>query len=126
MARSQVGLEMMFAFALMTLLLLVLFGFSFTISADQQKTKAQVNQEHSCWALSSLITSAFVGGSGLTLNTTLAFSSIINDSFSTSEKGIMLEKASCLLNINQVDNEVLEAGAISITNSNNYIEVRNV
>ena len=49
--KSQVGLEMMFGFALMLLLLLVFFGLKATLTTEQQNSKEQVEQENTCWFL---------------------------------------------------------------------------
>ena len=124
MRKSQISLEFMFAIGIIFFIFLIIFAFMFNRNMELRKSETEINKRNTCLLISSLITSAFVNGDGVIIDTSIDYNVSIEG---TDFKEMDVEnKTYCLLAINTVYNERLKKGAIEIKNTNNDIEIDNV
>jgi hypothetical protein len=124
MKKSQASIGFLFAIGIIIFIFLMVFAFTFNRDMELRDSKVEINKRNTCLLVSSLITSAFISGEGVIIDTSIEYNVSIEG---TDFKEMDVEnKTYCLLAIDTVHNERLEKGAIEIKNTNNDIDIKNV
>ena len=102
----------------------MLFGFMFNRSVELRKAEDRISRDYTCFLISSLMTSAFITGDGVIINTTIDYNATINSTVSPPD--ISVGDINCLPSDYNVPTERLDKGIIKIENTNNEIDIDNV
>jgi len=115
----------MFAFGIIFLVFFVIFGFTISRNKEISDSKTDLSKMNNCLLISSLLTSAYVNGDGITINTSIDHNTNVTDIINNI-KGLNVEDKNCLLSTPNIPNFKLEKGKIRIENQNNYLNIENV
>lgn len=107
------------------LIFLVLYVFTSARNSDLRESELRSERENNCLLISSLLTSAFVGGDGMVINTSIEHNVTINLT-DINYRFLDVEGVSCPFAIRTVPNSKLRKGTVRIENRNNYIDIENV
>lgn len=115
----------MFAIGMIFLIFLIMYGFRFNRNIELSESEIEINKMNTCLLVSSLMTSAFIGGNGVIINETIDYEVNITEEGYYKEL-IVANNSYCLGAIHYAQNGNLHKGRIKIKNQNNYVDIENV
>lgn len=127
MRKGQVSVEFMFAFGIILFIFLIILGFTNNRNIEITETTTKLDKDNTCLLISSLLTSAFVSGDGIIMNTSIDYNATINvTDINSSYQGLDVEDSYCFLSVQNVPNIKLIKGVIEIKNQDGDIGIENV
>jgi len=125
MSKSQISIEFLFAIGIVFFIFLIIFGFMMNRSEDLNTSETELNKRNTCLLISSLLTSAFVGGDGTIINESIDYDMNVTY-ISPNYNELNVDGVNCISSIDAVSNSILSKGNIKIENQNNYVDIDNV
>ncbi|MEA2036066.1 MAG: hypothetical protein U9O94_01050 [Nanoarchaeota archaeon] len=125
MRKSQASFGFMFGLGTIFFVFLIVFVFMLDTNNELSDTKDDANKRSTCLLISSLVTSALVGGDGTIIDVYVNYKINVT-TIGADTTGLNVEDTYCLLAVESVPNAKLSKGYIRIQNNNNYIDMQNV
>ena len=103
MKKSQASIEMLFAIGIIVFVFLMVFAFTFNRNIELRDSEIKINKKSTCLLVSSLITSAFISGEGVIIDTPIDYNASIDASADFEELNIE-NSTYCLLAVHTLPN----------------------
>ena len=127
MDKSQVSLEFLFAVGVIFFVFLIIFGFMINRNIELSNSIIDIEKDNDCLFVSSLMTSAFVAGSGVVINHSISYKANISlTNLNVAYKGLNVDGSYCFLSVHTVPSEKLQKGNVRMENRNGYVDIENV